>query len=177
MKIRTITLNDLQTLTRISEQSFREAFENNNSSSENFEAYVKTAFAETQIRSEIETSGNIFVLVENEDGEAIGYGKLRQDNRRKDLLNGLDCIEIERIYALKEYWGKGVGKALMLKMLELTREQGYQHICLSVYEENPKAISFYEKFGFKSVGIVEFKLGDVIEYDVLMLKRSSDIPV
>ncbi len=171
MKIRISTINDLQILTRISEQSFREAFENNNTSSENFEEYVKKAFSAAQLQNEIESSDSIFLLAEDQDKEAIGYGKLRQDNRRKDLLNGLDCIEIERIYALKKYWGKGVGKALMLKMLELTKEQGYQHICLSVYEENPKAIRFYEKFGFKSVGIVEFKLGDVIEDDVLMLKE------
>ena len=171
MTIRTATINDLHILTQISEQTFRDAFENNNTSAENFEGYVKKAFSLAQLKSEIESPDNIFLLVENDDKKAIGYGKLRKDNRRKELLNGVDSIEIERIYATKEYWGKGVGTILMLRMLELTHELNYKYICLAVYEENPKAIRFYERFGFKSVGMVEFKLGDIVEHDVLMLKE------
>jgi len=171
MTISTATINDLNTLTHISEQTFRDAFEDNNSSQENFEEYVKTAFSSVQLQREIENTDNIFLLAEDEGKEAIGYGKLRKDNRRKDLLNGIDSIEIERIYAIQKYWSKGIGTALMLKMFELAGELGYRYICLSVYEENPKAIRFYEGFGFMSVGMVEFKLGDVVEHDVLMLRE------
>ena len=121
MKISTRIANitDLKILRHIAEQTFREAFENNNSSPENFERYSKTAFSASQIRSEIETSGNTFLLAENDNGEAVGYGKLRTDNRRKNLLEGRDAIEIERIYALKKHWGKGVGKALMLSLIHI----------------------------------------------------------
>ncbi len=171
VNIRIAQLEDSKILAQIGEQTFREAFEDNNTSDPDFELYVKEAFALKQFETELKTPTNLFLLAENELNEPIGYGKLRWDGRRKKYLNDLEHVELERIYVTEKYLGCGVGKAMMEKMLNITHTRNFTHICLSVYEKNPRAIRFYERFGFKQVGLVPFKLGDIVEDDILMLKQ------
>ena len=77
------------------------------------------------------------------DGERVvgfvGYGKCRNE----DLC---DAGEVFAIYVLAEYYGKGVGKALMDAALELLRD--YKQVAVWVLKGNERAIRFYEKCGF-----------------------------
>lgn len=50
----------------------------------------------------------------------------------------------------KPFRKKGIGKALMEQMLELSRSVGYEKVALSVQKENP-AIRLYERLGFEIV--------------------------
>ena len=50
----------------------------------------------------------------------------------------------------KEYRGQGIGSQLMMKMLDLLRQQGYKKVSLSVQKAN-YAVKMYEKSGFKTV--------------------------
>ena len=50
----------------------------------------------------------------------------------------------------KEYRGKGIGTALMRRMLELLKEQGYRKASLAVQKAN-YAVRLYEKLGFRTV--------------------------
>lgn len=50
----------------------------------------------------------------------------------------------------KEYRGQGIGSQLMMKMLDLLRQQGYKKVSLSVQKIN-YAVKMYEKAGFKTV--------------------------
>lgn len=50
----------------------------------------------------------------------------------------------------KEYRGQGIGSQLMMKMLDLLRQQGYRKVSLSVQKAN-YAVKMYKKAGFKTV--------------------------
>ena len=50
----------------------------------------------------------------------------------------------------KEYRGQGIGTQLMIKMLELLKENGYKRASLAVQKAN-YAVKMYEKVGFKIV--------------------------
>ena len=50
----------------------------------------------------------------------------------------------------KEYRGLGIGSQLMLKMLELLKQQGYEQASLAVQKTN-YAVKMYKKVGFKKV--------------------------
>lgn len=58
--------------------------------------------------------------------------------------------EVMAIYVLKEYYGRGVGRALMEKALEAL--SGYGRVALWVLKGNGRAIRFYEKCGFRPDG-------------------------
>ena len=61
--------------------------------------------------------------------------------------------EIFALYVLKEYYGKGVGRALMDAGLQaLKADSSYKTIVLWVLKENRRAIRFYEKCGFRATG-------------------------
>ncbi len=68
-------------------------------------------------------------------------------------------IEIETLYVLPRFQGKGIGKMLLGHVLE-SQSRTYW---LSVWELNRKALGFYEKHGFKETGEMDFDLyGDKI---------------
>lgn len=59
-----------------------------------------------------------------------------------------ECGSIYSIYLLEEYWGKGLATKLMETVTITLKEYGCNKISLWVYEENKRAINFYEKSNF-----------------------------
>ena len=56
------------------------------------------------------------------------------------------------IAILKEYWGLGLGKALMEACIECAKEAGYTQLELNAVAENERAVSLYKKMGFVEYG-------------------------
>lgn len=52
----------------------------------------------------------------------------------------------------KEFWGLGIGNALIEACIECAKEAGYVQMELSVVADNKNAISMYEKVGFIEYG-------------------------
>ncbi|WP_371873239.1 GNAT family N-acetyltransferase [Lysinibacillus sp. Ag94] len=70
---------------------------------------------------------------------------------------GDDLLEIERIYIRNKYQGKGLGKHLINKAMEIAVAQNKKSIWLGVWEKNDNAIGFYKKMGFiHETRIMEF---------------------
>ena len=65
------------------------------------------------------------------------------------------------------YQSRGVGSLVMGYLLSLLRQLGRRRLALvgGVRGDNPRAIYFYEKFGFVKVG--EFQSRDVVSYDMI----------
>lgn len=61
------------------------------------------------------------------------------------------CAELVKFYLAAEYRGKGIGRMLMEKSIISAREMGYRQIYLESMPELGKAISMYEKAGFRSI--------------------------
>lgn len=56
------------------------------------------------------------------------------------------------ISVLKEYWGLGIGRALMEACINCAKEAGYAQLELTVVAENARAIALYQKAGFVEYG-------------------------
>ena len=56
------------------------------------------------------------------------------------------------ISVLKEYWGLGIGRALMDACIRCAREAGYSQLELDVVADNARAIAMYTKAGFVEYG-------------------------
>jgi putative acetyltransferase len=59
--------------------------------------------------------------------------------------------ELVKLYVAKEARGTGLGKQLMEKSMNWAKENGYTHVYLESMPELSKAVSIYEKVGFKSL--------------------------
>ena len=87
-------------------------------------------------------------IVCEDDGRIVGAVWTRIMDDYGHLEEGVPSFAISMY---KECRGKGIGTELMLAMLGLLKEKGYNKASLSVQKEN-YAVRLYEKVGFRIVG-------------------------
>jgi len=152
-------------LKEIAIRTFDETFASTNSR-ENMEDYNARCFNETVLRKELKDPESWWYFIEK-DGKLAGYLKVNVGNAQTELQE-VDGFEVERIYVLKEFYGTGVGKALMEHAIKLGREKQKSYLWLGVHEENYRALRFYEKFGLWEFDDHIFMMGKQPQRDVLM---------
>jgi ribosomal-protein-alanine N-acetyltransferase len=59
------------------------------------------------------------------------------------------------IFVRRKHWGKGVGSALMERVIDLAKQLGCRRLLLGVTEGNERAIRLYKKYGFKTEAYYE----------------------
>ncbi len=62
-----------------------------------------------------------------------------------------DVAELAKFYLSEKIRGKGVGKQLMLQCFQSAKEMGYKKLYLESMPQFSKAVSMYEKHGFKKI--------------------------
>jgi diamine N-acetyltransferase len=165
MNIRYGTTNDAKLLAELGAKTFYDTFAKDNTP-QNIASYIKELFSSEIQLNELSDPDIIFLIAEL-DGTPIGYAKLRM-NSKDESIKGMNPVELERIYALQEYLGKGIGKELMKASIKEAKERGCESIWLGVWEKNQRAIDFYRKWGFKEVGTHIFNLGEDPQNDFVM---------
>lgn len=80
-------------------------------------------------------------------------------------------LEIKRIYVLSRLQRSGLGHRLLEAAEAHARAAGAPRLLLGVYENNARALSFYNKTGFESVGARQFDVGGRIYDDHVLAKR------
>lgn len=165
MQIRKLNLSDIENLQTMSIQTFRETFEELNSE-EDMQQYIVENLNAEKLKCEIANPDSEFFFAENES-EILGYLKLNFKESQTEKLDE-HYFEIERIYVLKAFLGQKIGQFLLNKAIEIGREKKLEYVWLGVWEENHRAIRFYEKNGFSVFGKHDFILGDDVQTDLLM---------
>lgn len=89
-----------------------------------------------------------FMLVALVDNKIVGSCSLRTNESRMRLKH----IGVLGITILKDYWGIGIGKSLILSAIEKGKKSGLTRIELLTRVDNEKAISLYKKLGFEIEG-------------------------
>lgn len=168
IRIRKANLQDAALLCTLGIKTFRDTFEAVNTP-EDMKLYLDKNFEPGRIQRELEEKGSVFFLAF--DGDVpVGFARIRQGEDQEGL-NSQNALEIERIYAVKEHHGKQVGKVLMQTCVDYIQQQGCDTVWLGVWEHNPRAIAFYEKWGFEKFGAHDFMLGNDLQTDILMKKK------
>ena len=165
MKIRKINIDDLEELRNLSIQTFKETFEEVNTE-EDMQKYLDENLSLERLKSELENLDSEFYFIENEN-KNLGYLKLNFENAQTEKVEE-NYFEIERIYVLKAFLGQKIGQILFDKAIEIGREKNLEYVWLGVWEENHRAIKFYEKNGFEIFGKHDFVLGEDVQTDLLM---------
>ncbi len=165
MHIRHITIDDLPALQQIGRQTFYETFADSNSETD-MQDYLAKSFSKEQLSSELQNQDMAFYLLEIE-GKTAGYLKLNFSQAQTELHDP-NAIEIERIYVLQAFHGKGAGQALYQHAVNIARSKQARYIWLGVWEHNHRALRFYEKNGFTPFGKHTFYLGSDAQTDIMM---------
>jgi ribosomal protein S18 acetylase RimI-like enzyme len=168
IEIERVTLNDIKGLQDIGRKTFYETFSQGNDQ-ENMKQYLEEGFSEAKLTSELNNEHSEFYFASLDD-KIIGYLKLNFGNSQTELQDS-SSLEIERIYVLSEYHGKKAGQVLYEKAIQVAEEKNVNYVWLGVWEENPRAIRFYQKNGFVEFDKHIFKLGDDEQTDIMMKKK------
>ncbi len=109
-------------------------------------------------------------LVYEINGEIVGYCYAHAWKERAAYRKTLETT----VYVSAKCWGKGIGKQLMVNLIEECRQQDYSALIACITAENDKSRAFHLKFGFKQVSLFEkvgVKFGrtlDVVDYELLL---------
>ena len=160
-----VSITKINQLQLIGKQTFAEAFSSNNSA-ENIAAYLSSEFSIEKLSIQLSDQDCAFYFALFEDN-IIGYLKTNFGHSQTET-NHNNSLEIERIYVLKEFYGKNVGQLLLEKAIEISKEKEVDYVWLGVWEKNPRAIRFYQKNGFIAFDKHSFILGDEEQIDILM---------
>ncbi len=114
------------------------------------------------------------VWIAESQGEPLGYAMLRRDSR-SSCVDAQQPAELQRIYADRSWHGRGVGKPLLDACIEQARAWKCDAVWLGVWERNPRAIAFYEKWGFRRAGEQRFLVGTDSQRDQVMALRLADL--
>lgn len=167
IKIEKCNHEDLKKLQEVSIETFHDTFKEQNSP-ENMKAYLEKAFNEKQLEQELSNAASQFYFI-LDDEEIAGYLKVNVDEAQSEQM-GDESLEMERIYIRDKFQGKGFGKHLFNKALEVAMAQDKKSIWLGVWEKNDHAIGFYQKIGFVQTGAHSFYMGDEEQIDLIMTK-------
>lgn len=166
LRIRQAHVSDAAALAELAERTFRAAFGDANTDSD-MDAYVQEVFSAKQVAHELSQANQQFLLVFKGDAESPkGYAKLRTNEPPAAV--GPSPIELQRLYVEPGTIGRGMGAALMQACLEMAESAGHQTLWLGVWQENQRAIEFYRRWGFQTVGSHVFRLGSDDQTDLIM---------
>jgi phosphinothricin acetyltransferase len=116
----------------------------------------RLATLETELRTSeerrrwLESRGPRHPVIVAENGDRIvAWGSLNPYNPREAYRHVADFS----IYVERAHRGRGVGKVVLTRLIELARQLGYHKLVLSAFPFNAAGMALYERLGFRTVGI------------------------
>lgn len=169
MQIITPTVDHLPQLQKLMRTVFTETFGHLYPPSD-LAAYLDTAYATDQLRTELTDKWNFWQLVDA-GGEAVAYLECVPAHLPHPEVRPEAHGEIERIYVLRSQQGKGLGRTLMRVAIDhLTERYGDEPQWLGVWSENLRAQALYRSFGFEKVGEYQFPVGDTLDHEFIFCR-------
>jgi phosphinothricin acetyltransferase len=110
-------------------------------------------------------------LVAEEDGEVVGWAALSPYSAR-ECYRG---VAESSVYVAERARGRGIGRALMERLVRDSEEAGFWTLQAGVFPENEESLALHRRCGFRVVGVRE-RIGrlDGEWRDVVLLERRSE---
>jgi ribosomal protein S18 acetylase RimI-like enzyme len=154
--VRRGVVSDAPALAAFAARTFAEAFGADNRP-EDLQAHLAKSYGVPQQTREL-ANPDVITLLAHQDETLLGYAQVRRQTPPPCVTHERP-IELQRFYVDRPAHGTGVAQVLMAAAREAARELGGEHLWLSVWERNPRAIAFYTKVGFVDVGSTDFYVG------------------
>jgi L-amino acid N-acyltransferase len=113
--------------------------------------YVPRSLETQTAMLEDKLSKNFPVIVAVEDNEVVGFGSYGEFRFREAYKFTVE----HSVYARHDKIGKGIGKLLLTKLIEIAKEQKLHTMIGVIDAENESSITFHKKFGFEQVGFIK----------------------
>ncbi|MBL0012359.1 MAG: N-acetyltransferase [Flavobacterium sp.] len=108
------------------------------------------------------------IFVADQNGIAIGFGTY---GTFREKIGYQFTVE-HSVYVAPDQIEKGIGRMLMLALIESAKEEGYHTMIGGIDAENTGSIEFHKKFGFEETGVIKevgFKFGKWLDLQFMQL--------
>ena len=157
IRIRDAEFSDIKTLSLLAQKTYMEAF-GHSFQPEDLKVHLSTHLSEESFRKTLQVDK---VLVAVYGKKIIGFVQFGSENDGEDELK--KDWELKRLYVQQENQNNGIGSRLMDLALNQMKEYQVKRVFLDVWEQNPRAILFYQRFGFEVVGKRKFEVASGAE--------------
>lgn len=169
MQIRKAKDEDAILIALLGRITFTETFGHLFTDPNDLQEYLQKTFGVQKIKTSLRKENNVFWLAFYE-GLPVGYAKLKLNSPSEFIADTSTC-QLQKIYVLKDFLSKHIGQSLQSVLLNHAADYGCQNIWLSVLKSNQRAIRFYKKNGFFSIGDHTFSIGSENFDFIAMSKR------
>jgi diamine N-acetyltransferase len=137
------------------------------------DAFIASHLAESNFRAYLADPDRVIVVADpGDDAPLDGYTMLvTTESTDPDVLAAVrirPTCELSKCYVRADAHGRGVAAALLARTRVEARARGAAGMWLGTNIANARAIRFYEKHGFDTVGHKRFRLGDGYEEDFVL---------
>ena len=169
--IRPVEVEEAERLSALMRATFVEAY-GHCSSAANVAAFLDSVYTTEKQCAEIANPDILTLVFEGtSDRDWAGFAQLRMATTPPFEIALRRPAELGRIYLSRPFQGLGFAQPLLDRLVQEARARGCDGLWLSVWKQSPRAIAFYEKNGFRSVGITVFAVGDDPKEDWLMVRE------
>ena len=148
MKLQKATFNDFLALQKICTTAYAKNFYHHWNEN-GLECYLEREFGVERLKADLANRNLAYYFIEYNQNP-VGFVKVRYNAEINGQKNY--AAELEKIYLLPEFQGKGLGKAALGKIVESVKKKGIKTLFLCVIDTNTNAIAFYKKLGFSLYG-------------------------
>jgi len=132
--------------------------------------FITKAFAKERIEGVIKDNQSQFIVAHHR-GNLVGAAEILFDSTCP--IRKIALPELGKLYVLECFYGKGVGSGLLKVVENEVKQQGFREIHLMVYIKNTRAIAFYERQGYVTIGMTDFKM-EYHTYKNLVMNKVLD---
>ena len=94
---------------------------------------------------------NFPVIVATIENQVVGFGMYSEFRFREAYKFTVE----HSVYVDENFHGKGIGKLLLQELISLAKQQKLHTMIAVIDAENESSVTFHEKFGFKTVGVIK----------------------
>ncbi|MEM6252761.1 MAG: GNAT family N-acetyltransferase [Cyanobacteria bacterium P01_D01_bin.156] len=166
--IKRASLEDAVALAHLAERTFRDTFTEDDNTTD-MELHCAKSFGAEIQQQEIQHP-NYVTFLATIANQLVAFAQVRLHSP-KECVVANHPTELYRFYVSQEWHGRGVAQQMMDQVFSTAAHTGADYIWLGVWEQNPRAIAFYRKYGFDVVGEHVFQFGNDPQRDLIMVTQ------
>ncbi len=132
-----------------------------------FANFITKRFSTALIENTIKKNPNQ-LIVAYQNGNPIGVAEIIYNSTCP--IRKISVPELSKLYVLERFYGKGIGFGLMKEAEKEVVKSGFKEFNLEVYIKNTRAINFYKRQGYTSIGNVDFPM-EANTYENLVMNK------
>ncbi|WP_190277407.1 GNAT family N-acetyltransferase [Taibaiella lutea] len=136
--------------------------------SDEFANFITKQFAVERLENIIQSNPDS-VIVAAHKNNLVGVAEIEFD--KKAPVNGIAGPELNKLYILEWFCGRGIGYRLLMEAEQTVLSKGDKWMWLWVLDSNNRAIRFYERQQYEPKGKATFQMEHNKYENIVMMKQ------